>query len=83
MDSNSVIESNICLRVVLANSGEHLRGESPQSLKKIKLKETTGREEGGGIGMGNTCKSMLIHVTVWQKPLQYCKVISLQLIKIN
>ena len=38
---------------------------------------------GGGIGMGNTCKSMLIHVTVWQKPLQYCKVISLQLIKIN
>ena len=30
-----------------------------------------------------TCKSMLIHVNVWQKPLQYCKVISLQLIKIN
>ena len=25
----------------------------------------------------------LIHVKVWQKPLQYCKVISLQLIKIN
>ena len=25
----------------------------------------------------------LIHVSVWQKPLQYCKVISLQLIKIN
>ena len=24
-----------------------------------------------------------IHVKVWQKPLQYCKVISLQLIKIN
>ena len=23
------------------------------------------------------------HVNVWQKPLQYCKVISLQLIKIN
>ena len=23
-----------------------------------------------------------IHVTVWQKPLQYCKVIGLQLIKI-
>ena len=37
----------------------------------------------GGIGMGNTCKSMAIHVSVWQKPLQYCKVISLQLIKIN
>ena len=25
----------------------------------------------------------LIHVNVWQKPLQYCKVISLQLIKIT
>ena len=25
----------------------------------------------------------LIHVNVWQKPLHYCKVISLQLIKIN
>ena len=37
----------------------------------------------GGIGMGNTCKSWLIHVNVLQKPLQYYKVISLQLIKIN
>ena len=42
-----------------------------------------GREVGGGIGMGNTRKSWLIHVNVWQKSLQYCKVISLQLIKIN
>ena len=25
----------------------------------------------------------LTHVNVWQKPLQYCKVISLQLIKTN
>ena len=25
----------------------------------------------------------LIHVNVWQKPLQYCKVISFQLVKIN
>ena len=28
-------------------------------------------------------KIMAIHVNVWQKPLQYCKVLSLQLIKIN
>ena len=41
-----------------------------------------GRKAGGGIRMGNTCKSMA-DVNVWQKPLQYCKVISLQLIKIN
>ena len=29
------------------------------------------REVGGRIGIGNTCKSMLNHVNVWQKPLQY------------
>ena len=38
------------------------------------------REVGGGIGMGNTCNSM---ADSCQNPLQYCKVISLQLIKIN
>ena len=32
--------------------------------------------------MGNV-NPWLIHVNVWQKPLQYCKVIILQLIKIN
>ena len=42
-----------------------------------------GREEGGGIRMGNTCNPWLIHVNVWQNALQHCKVISLQLIKIN
>ena len=42
-----------------------------------------GREEGGGLGCGICVNPWLIHVNVWQKPLQYCKVISLQLIKIN
>ena len=42
-----------------------------------------GREEEGGIRMGTHVNPWLIHVNVWQKPLQYCKVISLQLIKIN
>ena len=46
-------------------------------------RDRVGSEVGAGIGMGNTCKSMLIHVNVWQKPLQYCKVISLQRMKIN
>ena len=41
------------------------------------------REEGGGIGMGIHVNPWLILVNVWQKPLQCCKVISLQLIKIN
>ena len=41
------------------------------------------REVGGGIGMGNTCKSMADSCQSMTKPLQYCKVISLQLIKIS
>ena len=36
-----------------------------------------------GMGWGTNVNPWLIHVSVWQKPLQYCKVISLQLIKIN
>ena len=36
-----------------------------------------------GSGWGRHANPWLIHVNVWQKPLQYCKVISLQLIKIN
>ena len=41
-----------------------------------------GRWEGGS-GWGTHVNPWLIHVNVWQKPLQYCKVINLQLIKIN
>ena len=37
----------------------------------------------GGSGWGTHVNPWLIHVNVLQKPLQYCKVISLQLIKIN
>ena len=38
--------------------------------------------EGGGTGVqdgGTHVHPWLIHVSVWQKPPQYCKVISLQL----
>ena len=35
----------------------------------------------GGSGWGTHVNPWPIHVNVWQKPLQYCKVISLQLIK--
>ena len=41
-----------------------------------------GRWERGS-GWGIHVNPWLIHVNVWQKPLQYCKVISFQLIKIN
>ena len=37
----------------------------------------------GGSEWGTHVNPWLIHVNVWQKPLQYCKVIRLQLIKIN
>ena len=41
------------------------------------------REVGRGIRMGNICKSMADSYQCMTNPLQYCKVISLQLIKIN
>ena len=44
--------------------------------------EGLGREGGGGgSGWGTHVNPRLIHVNVWQNPLQYCKVISLQQIK--
>ena len=42
--------------------------------------EMGGRWEEGS-GWGTHVHPWLIHVNVWQKPLQYCKVISLQLNK--
>ena len=41
-----------------------------------------GRWEGGS-GWGTYVHPWLIHVNVWQKPLQYCKIISLQLTNIK
>ena len=38
--------------------------------------EGSGRQ---GSGWGSHVRPWLIHVNVWQKPPQYCKVISLQL----
>ena len=52
------------------------------SLGRPRGKGCGGRREGWS-GWGIHVNPWLIHVNVWQKPLQYCKVISLQLIKIN
>ena len=41
------------------------------------------REVGGGFRMGNTCKFMADSWQCMAKPLQYCKIISLQQTKIN
>ena len=38
-----------------------------------------GRKVGGEFRMGNTCAPWLIHVNIWQKPLQFYKVVSLHL----
>ena len=38
-----------------------------------------GWDEEGGSGWGTHVHPWLIHVNVWQKPTQYCKVISFQL----
>ena len=52
-----------------------------QVLRAGALGRPRGRWEGGS-GWGTHVNAWLIHVNVWQKTLQYCKVISLQLIKI-
>ena len=60
--------------------------KDPAQLKinqSIKLIFTKRKRWEGGSGWGIHVYPRLIHVNVWQKPLQYCKVIRLQLIKIN
>ena len=56
-----------------------------QALRAGALRRPRGKGWGGrwerGSGWGTHVNPWLIHVNVWQKPLQYCKVISLQLIK--
>ena len=50
----------------------------------LKAESTQGRLNNFSLFKKETMVNpWLIHVNVWQKPLQYCKVISLQLIKIN
>ena len=41
--------------------------------------DPVGWDGEGGSGWGTHVNLWLIHVNVWQRPLQYCKVISLQL----
>ena len=51
-------------------------------IRRAAIKKSANRWEGGS-GWRTHINPWLIHVNVWQKPLQYCKVISLQLTKIN
>ena len=52
----------------------------PGTLGRPRGTRWRGRWEGGS-GWGIHVTPWLIHVNVWQKPLQYCKIISLQLKK--
>ena len=54
----------------------------PRALGRPRGIRGRGRWEGGS-GWGTHVNPWLTHVNVWQKPVQYCKVTSLQLIKIN
>ena len=51
----------------------------PGALGRHRGIEWRGRWEGGS-GWGILVNPWLIHVNVWQNPLQYCKIIRLQLI---
>ena len=77
------IETCILSRVKQITSPGWMHETSAQAWCTGKTqRDQVEREVGGGIGMGNTCKSMADSCQCMTKPLQYCKVISLQLIKI-
>ena len=76
------IETRILSRVKQTTSPGWMHETSAQGWCTGKTqRDGMGRE--GGSGWGTHVNPWLVHVNVWQKPLQYCKVISLQLIKIN
>ena len=78
------IETSILSRVKQITSPGWMHETSAQGWCTGKTqRDGMGREVGGVSGWGTHVNPWLIHVNVWQKPLQYCKVISLQLIKIN
>ena len=81
---------HFCLNDFLFKS-RHLSPAQVGCMKQVLRVGALGRPRGmgwggrweGGSGWGTQVHPWLIHVNVWPKPLQYCKVISLQLIKIN
>ena len=84
MSWENSIETSIVSRVKQITNPGWMHETSAQSWCTGKTqRDRMRREVGGGIRMGTHVNPWLIHVNVWQKPLQYCKVISLQLIKIN
>ena len=78
------IETSILSRVKQTTSPAWIHETSAQGWCTGKTqRDGMEREVEGGSGWGAHVNPWLIHVNVWQKPLQYCKLISLQIIKIN
>ena len=78
------IETSILSRVKQITSPGWMHETNAQGRCTGKTqRDQMGKEAGGGLGWGTHVNPWLIHVSVWQKPLQYCKVVSLQLMKIN
>ena len=78
------IETSILSRVKQVTSPGWMHEISAQGwCTGMTQRDGMEREAGGGIGKRNHVNPWLIHVNVWQKPLQDCKVISFHLIKIN
>ena len=69
------------------NKNKRHEQRSPEEMENILLdpgrKATLFKSGRKGSGWRIHVNPWRIHVNVWQKSLQYCKVISLQLIKIN
>ena len=78
------IETSILSRVKQITSPGWMHETSAQGwcAGNIQRDGMGGKWEGGS-GWGTHVNPWLIHVNVWQKLLHYCKVIRLQLIKIN
>ena len=78
------IETSILSRVKQITSPGLMHETSAQGwcTRKTRGMGWRGRWE-GGLRCGTYVNPWLIHVSVWQKPLQNCKAISFQLIKLN
>ena len=76
------IKTCILSRVKQITSPGWMHETSAQGWCTGKPRGWRGRWEEGS-GWGIHVNKWLIHVNVWQNPIQYYKVISLQLIKIN
>ena len=79
-------------RITLKHVYFHMWKESPVQIRCMRQgargwftgmtqREGMGREVGGGFRMGNTCIPVVDSCWCMAKPIQYCKVISLQLNK--